>query len=120
MNQQSETGKPLTYKEICDNARGLMTSCKVCRVCNGEACRGVLPGVGGKGNGDNFVRNYQKLQEVKLHLDTLCEAGPIDTGMDFLGKRVDLPFFAAPLASIENQYESSSAGDSKTKHQTCT
>jgi len=63
-----------------------------------------MPGVGGKGSGDNFVRNCQKMQEVRLHLDTLFPPGEIDTSLDFLGKRLDLPVFAAPLAAVDRQF----------------
>ena len=62
----SESSKPLTWKEVCDTARKDMLTCKVCKECNGEACRGVMPGPGGKGTGVGFVRSYQKLQEIKL------------------------------------------------------
>ena len=27
-------------------------TCRVCKVCNGVACAGEVPGVGGKGTGD--------------------------------------------------------------------
>lgn len=95
----------MTYAEILKNARENMNGkCKVCRVCNGEACRGILPGPGGKGTGDGFVRAYQKMQEIKIHMDTLYEEVPIDTSCEFFGKTFKYPFFAAPMASISVQY----------------
>ena len=100
----SESSKPLTWKEVCDTARRDMLTCKVWKECNGEACRGVMPGPGGKGTGVGFVRSYQKLQEIKLHLDTIYEYGDIDMSFVFFGKRFAAPFFVAPLAGSQNQY----------------
>ncbi|MBQ6058455.1 MAG: alpha-hydroxy-acid oxidizing protein [Clostridia bacterium] len=100
----SENTKALTWKEVCDVARKNMLTCKVCKECNGEACRGVMPGPGGKGTGIGFVRSYQKLQEIKLHLDTIYEMGEIDYSVEFLGKRFALPAFVAPLATCQTQY----------------
>lgn len=100
----SESSNPLTWKEVCDVARRDMLTCKVCRECNGEACRGVMPGPGGKGTGVGFVRSYQKLQEIKLHLDTIYEYGEIDMSFVFFGKKFAAPFFVAPLAGSQNQY----------------
>lgn len=90
--------------ELRETARRDMTTCKVCRECNGVACRGKIPGVGGKGNGDCFVRNFQKLSEIKLNLDTVYDLGKIDTSVELFGKRVPVPAFAGPMASIEVQF----------------
>lgn len=34
-----------------------MFKCKFCRFCNGEACKGELPGMGGVFNNENFIAN---------------------------------------------------------------
>ena len=40
----------MEYKEVLEKAKSLIgEKCKVCRECNGVACRGQLPGMGGKG-----------------------------------------------------------------------
>ena len=96
--------EPLTWKEVCEVARKDMLTCKVCKECNGEACRGVMPGPGGKGTGIGFVRSYQKLQEIKLHLDTIYEPGEIDMSLTLFGKTFAAPAFVAPLAGSQNQY----------------
>ncbi len=42
-------------KEVRDNARELMKGyCKVCPVCNGKACVGEVPGMGGLGTAASF------------------------------------------------------------------
>jgi isopentenyl diphosphate isomerase/L-lactate dehydrogenase-like FMN-dependent dehydrogenase len=95
----------MTYAEILENARKHMNgNCKVCKVCNGEACRGIIPGPGGKASGDGFVRAFKKLQQVKVHMDTIYEGGPIDTSCSFFGKTFAFPFFAAPIMGTFFQY----------------
>ena len=62
----------MDYKEVLETARKVLApKCRVCPVCDGRACRGEVPGVGGKGTGATFVRNVAALAEVKLVLDTL-------------------------------------------------
>ncbi|MEG2244153.1 MAG: alpha-hydroxy-acid oxidizing protein [Erysipelotrichaceae bacterium] len=90
--------------EVYDEARIKATKCKCCPVCNGNACRGETPGVGGKGSGDSFVRNYQKLHEIKLVYDTIVTNEEIDTSADFFNHKVDLPVYAAPISGVEQNY----------------
>ena len=48
----------MDYKSVLKSAReNLNGSCKVCKVCNGIACSGEVPGMGGKGTGVAFTRN---------------------------------------------------------------
>ncbi len=95
----------MTYAEILENARKYMNgNCKVCKVCNGEACRGTIPGPGGKATGDGFVRSYKKFQEIKVHMDTIYEEGPIDTSCTLFGHTFKYPVFAAPIMGTNVQY----------------
>ena len=49
-------------KEIRDQARELMTGyCRVCPICNGRACAGEVPGMGGLGTGSSFMANVEAL-----------------------------------------------------------
>ena len=51
-------------KEIFDNAKKLMKGfCRVCPVCDGRACAGEVPGMGGLGSGSSIVANWQALAE---------------------------------------------------------
>ena len=45
--------------------KNLNGSCKVCKVCNGIACSGEVPGMGGKGSGSAFTRKYKKFRKSK-------------------------------------------------------
>ena len=56
----------MNYQDVKNEAKKHMGPyCKVCPVCNGMACKGIIPGPGGKGSGNVFVRNYKAFQEIK-------------------------------------------------------
>lgn len=98
----------MTHEEIRDRARSIIgDKCKVCPDCNGLACRGQVPGVGGKGMGNSFVRNRAMVLERKLHLDTLVSAVEIDTSLQLFGKTFKYPIFAAPIGALELNYHPS-------------
>jgi hypothetical protein len=54
-------------KEIRATAKELMQGyCRVCPVCNGKACAGEVPGMGGLGTGSAFMANVEALSRVRL------------------------------------------------------
>ena len=64
----------MDYNEVLETARTKIgTKCKACPICNGVACRNTMPGPGAKGIGDTAIRNYQKWQEIRVNMDTICE-----------------------------------------------
>ncbi len=64
----------MNYQEVKEIAKKQMGPyCKVCPVCNGIACKGVIPGPGGKASGDVFVRNHKAFQDIKVNMNTLYE-----------------------------------------------
>ena len=93
-----------TMKEIKQEAKTKMTKCRACPVCNGLACRGEVPGPGGKGSGSTFVRNVAQLSKVKVNMDVTCGAIVPDTSGMLFGKEVSLPVYAAPIAGITNNF----------------
>lgn len=85
-------------KEMKNRARELYNgSCRVCKVCNGVACAGEVPGMGGKGTGDSFIRNVEALEKVKLNMRTIHDAKNPSTNIEIFGKGMELPLFAAPI-----------------------
>lgn len=78
--------------------------CKACNVCNGKACRNQIPGPGAKGVGDTAIRNYDKWQEIRVNMDTLCEGGEPDTSVKLFGKKFRFPFFAGPVGAVNLHY----------------
>ncbi|KZL93714.1 alpha-hydroxy-acid oxidizing protein [Clostridium magnum] len=89
----------MDYKEVLKNAReNLNGSCKVCSVCNGKACAGQVPGMGGKGTGDAFSVSVDSLAEYKLNMRVIHDAKNPDTSVELFGKKMDVPVFAAPVS----------------------
>ena len=39
-------------------------ACRVCPICNGTACAGEVPGMGGVGTGMSFRNNFTALAEI--------------------------------------------------------
>ena len=57
----------MNFKEVEKVAREKFNgSCKVCKVCNGIACAGEVPGMGGKGSGSSFIDNRKSLEKIKI------------------------------------------------------
>lgn len=95
----------MTYEEVLTEARSCMGSyCKACPVCNGKACGSQIPGPGAKGSGDTAIRNYQKWQEIRVNMDTLCENQPVDTSLKLFGQSFRYPFFAGPAGAVNLHY----------------
>lgn len=95
----------MDYNQMLDKARQNMGGrCLVCKECNGLACKGVIPGPGGKGSGSSFMRNYQKLQDLKINMDLIYSKNSIDTTTELFGRTFKYPFFAAPISAVKIHY----------------
>jgi isopentenyl diphosphate isomerase/L-lactate dehydrogenase-like FMN-dependent dehydrogenase len=88
------------------NAKQAMTVCKMCKECNGEVCRGLTPGPGGKGQGHTFVRNVAAFKQVKLHMRVIGENVEPDTTFQGFGSSYAAPIFAAPISNVKVNYGS--------------
>lgn len=88
-------------KEIRDNARKLMEKyCRVCPVCNGRACAGEVPGMGGLGSGASFTGNVQALAGITFNMRLIHDVTEPDTSTTLLGKKLALPLLAAPIGGV--------------------
>ncbi|SFJ67284.1 FMN-dependent dehydrogenase, includes L-lactate dehydrogenase and type II isopentenyl diphosphate isomerase [Desulfomicrobium apsheronum] len=88
-------------KEIRKTARDLMTGyCRVCPVCNGKACAGEVPGMGGLGTGSAFMANVQALAKVTFNMRLVHEITEPDTSTSILGLDLSMPVMAAPIGGI--------------------
>ncbi|WP_300279990.1 alpha-hydroxy-acid oxidizing protein [Peptacetobacter sp.] len=88
----------MDYNEMLKNAKEKLNgSCKVCKVCNGVACAGEVPGMGGKGTGQAFIENINALEKVKLNMRVIHNVSNPDTTIELFGKKMDAPIFAAPV-----------------------
>lgn len=97
----------MNLNEIKTSARSKMTVCKMCRVCNGETCRGWTPGPGGKGSGQTFVRNVAKLKEITLNMHVLHSDEDVDCSTRLFNQQLKAPIFAAPIANVDVNYGAS-------------
>ena len=95
----------VNYQQVLEQARGCIGPyCKACNICNGRACRNQMPGPGAKGVGDGAIRNYDKWQEIRINMDTICENVVPDTSLEIFGKRFRYPFFAGPVGAVTLHY----------------
>ena len=95
----------MNYQQVLEEARGCIGPyCKACDVCNGRACRNRIPGPGAKGAGDTAMRNYDKWQEIRVNMDTICENAVPDTSLSIFGKKFRYPFFAGPVGAVTLHY----------------
>lgn len=88
-------------KEIRDKARDLMKGfCRVCKVCDGKACVGEVPGMGGLNTAASFKNNLSALAAVKLNMRLLHDAVEPDASCSVLGFDLDMPVMAAPIGGV--------------------
>ncbi|SJZ55049.1 alpha-hydroxy-acid oxidizing protein [Anaerorhabdus furcosa] len=78
--------------------------CKQCPVCNGLACKGQIPGVGGIGQGNSFINNVKELQKVKLLMDVVNDIQEVNPETTLFNKKYAFPLLVAPIAGIKNNY----------------
>lgn len=95
----------MRYEELMRKARERMApNCKVCPECNGKACRGQVPGVGGRGSGRAFIRNVEYLSKIDIQPDLIHEDLRPDTSFRLFGHTFKAPIFAAPIAGMKVAY----------------
>jgi len=95
----------MTYPEILEQARKVLApKCHVCPECNGLACRGMIPGPGGVGNGQSFTECRAFFKSIKLLMDAIHPDVEIDTSVELFGKTFSAPFFVAPIGGMSFNY----------------
>lgn len=88
----------MNLQELRDTARQkLGGACRVCPVCNGVACAGKVPGVGGTATGRAFQANVAALADLKFNLRTIHDAKMPTTATRLFGKDLSMPILAAPM-----------------------
>lgn len=71
--------------------------CRVCPVCDGRACAGEVPGMGGVGTGSAFKSNLEALAQVRLNLRTVHGVKEPDLRFNLWGKPLAMPILGAPI-----------------------
>ncbi|MDR1871731.1 MAG: alpha-hydroxy-acid oxidizing protein [Deltaproteobacteria bacterium] len=88
-------------KEIRSEARKLTKgSCRVCPQCDGRACAGEVPGMGGTGTGVSFLNNVAALAEVNLNTRLVHHVHFPKTETELLGIKLKAPLMVAPIGGI--------------------
>ncbi|MBO8168620.1 MAG: alpha-hydroxy-acid oxidizing protein [Thermoanaerobacteraceae bacterium] len=88
----------MDLKQVRETAREKMKGyCRVCPVCDGRACAGSVPGIGGTGTGSAFNANLEALAKVKLNLRTIHQAKEPDLSLTLFGEELATPILAAPI-----------------------
>ncbi|HWR42473.1 alpha-hydroxy-acid oxidizing protein [Sporomusa sp.] len=75
-------------------------ACRLCPVCNGIACAGEVPGMGGLGTGAAFRHNVQALADCRLNLRTVHSVKNPDFSCRILGLDLALPVIGAAIGGI--------------------
>lgn len=88
-------------KEIRDKARENMKGfCKVCPECNGRACVGEVPGMGGLGTAAGFMDNIAALKEIAFNMRLVHDVTEPDLNVTLFGRQFSLPLLAAPIGGV--------------------
>jgi isopentenyl diphosphate isomerase/L-lactate dehydrogenase-like FMN-dependent dehydrogenase len=95
--------------EVYQKARQVMYPiCRVCPACDGVACAGEFPGIGGLGSGMSFQNNFHALQNVHLKLRALNGVSnqdkKPDTSIVLFGQKLSLPAVAAPIGGTGSNF----------------
>lgn len=94
----------MNYQELVRLEKASHSNCRVCVDCNGLACKGECPGVGGIGSGESFINNRKSFGKYALKFDVLSDVREVDTSTTLFGKKVSSPIMVAPVAGIRNNY----------------
>lgn len=88
-------------KEILGIAKEKMKGfCRVCPQCNGKACQGEVPGMGGLGTGSSFTANIDALARYRFNMRLIHGVTAPDTTVNLLGKELSMPVLAAPIGGV--------------------
>ncbi len=89
----------MDMKTLCQQARERMNgACHVCPHCDGRACAGELPGMGGIRTAASFRANITALEKICLRMRLIHDVRTPKTACEVLGLPLSLPVLIAPLA----------------------
>ena len=68
--------------------------CRVCPECDGVACAGEVPGMGGIGSGQSFKNNFIALQKIQVNMRTFHDVKKADTSITLWGEKLSVPILS--------------------------
>jgi len=86
-------------------------ACRVCPICNGVACAGEVPGMGGLGTGSSFHNNFTALADYRLNLRTQHAINKPVIACNILGMELSMPVIGAAIAGIDMSMNSAMTED---------
>ncbi|AWB10939.1 FMN-dependent dehydrogenase [Thermodesulfobium acidiphilum] len=90
----------MDFKTIKEEARKKFNNfCRVCPVCDGRACAGEVPGMGGTGTGESFKQNVRALSDIRLNLRVVHDVLEPDTSINLFGIDLLTPIMGAPITN---------------------
>lgn len=88
----------MNMKTVRQTAREKLKGfCRVCPECNGKACAGEVPGMGGTGTGASFKNNVEALAAFRLNMRTIHGAKHPDTRYELFSQELLTPIIGAPI-----------------------
>jgi isopentenyl diphosphate isomerase/L-lactate dehydrogenase-like FMN-dependent dehydrogenase len=78
--------------------------CRVCPICNGVACAGEVPGVGGVGSGSSFMANIDALANIRFNMRTIHQVKSVETSIQLFGREIGMPILAAPMTGVSYNF----------------
>ncbi|MDR1685609.1 MAG: alpha-hydroxy-acid oxidizing protein [Desulfovibrio sp.] len=94
-------GKKLTMGDVLRVAREkLYPLCRVCPECDGVACAGEVPGMGGIGSGKGFKNNYNALAAVELVMRTFHDMTKPNLAVTIYGHKLEMPVMSAATGGV--------------------
>ncbi|WP_028317757.1 alpha-hydroxy-acid oxidizing protein [Desulfobulbus elongatus] len=88
----------MDMKTVRENARHKLKGfCRVCPVCDGRACAGEVPGMGGLGTASSFKANVEALARVRLQMRTIHPVKEPTLSLALWGTTLAMPILVAPM-----------------------
>ncbi|NLM45861.1 MAG: alpha-hydroxy-acid oxidizing protein [Firmicutes bacterium] len=85
-------------KEMRERARARLKGyCRICPQCDGRACAGEVPGMGGLLTGSSFQNNVEALAMYHVNMRTIHQVCRPDINLKVFGRTFKTPIFIAPL-----------------------
>ena len=96
----------MTLTEIRQEAKKRFNGiCRVCRECDGVACAGQFPGIGGIGSGAGFMNSYRALAALRLKMRVVHTASNPDTSYSLFGHALTMPVLGAAVAGAKMNFQ---------------
>lgn len=96
----------MNIQELRQEARKRFNGiCRVCRECNGAACAGEFPGIGGTGSGASFKNSYDALAALRVKMRVVHAACDPETSLTLLGRKLSMPILGGAVAGTRMNFK---------------